>query len=602
MPRQILLWITLLLTTWAPILATAQEWQTHTIKRGENLTVIARKYGVTIQDLRTWNDLHGDRLLVGRHLRIPVQNEEWYVVRSGDNLSDIAKTHHTTVRMLRQLNGLTGSVIRPGQKLQLQPAPADEAVHVVRRGENLSLIAQRRGLSVGRLKRINSLSSNQIHPGQKLRLREVGTTVHMVERGDALWEIAKAYNLTVSELKRLNNLTSDRIYPGQELTVAKTDTAPKLANYVVRPGDNLSEIAQLHQMSLRELRDLNSLHGSLIQPGQKLRVRPMLGGGTSPVEGPANWSSLATAIPGVQFFEAANGPYYYKGPRAARQSSTNYAEDSRLTPRTAYKRARLIWEHFEAEVDKLPRRSSRLAGWHFVIDPGHGGIDPGAIVKGKDRDGSSFYVVEDEYAYDLSLRVAALLKLHGADVTPTLLSCNHSLRQSSPASTTFVHDRNEVFNDEVWNRSRHPRTWPKGDQRYHDERIAIAKRAVKGVAKSRQVFLSFHADNDPTAGDAVTLFYHQSRSSTDTRSRDFARSLLPAMGAGARIKGRNLAMLRGNPLRYKLLVEMKNLAHGDHVWGIRFEQLRQRDAEKVVTALLAGLVPGSGGSMRSASP
>jgi len=597
-----LIWLTLMTTALAPVFALAQEWRTHTVARGENLTVIAQQYGVTVQDLRVWNDLHSDRLLVGNHLRIPAEDQEWYVVRRGDNLTDIATHHHTTVAMLRHLNGLNGSVIHPGQKLKLRPAPADEAIHVVRPGENLSLIATRRGLSVNRLKSINSLSSDTIIPGQKLRLREVGITMHMVERGDALWEIARAYDLTIAELIRLNGLTSDRIYPGQELKVSVTNTAPQLAEYVVKPGDNLTEIAQLHQMSLRELRDVNTIRGSLIQPGQKLKVRPMLGGAVSTENAPTDWASLTTAISGVRFFESSNGPYYHGGPRAAYQTGANYAEDCRLTPNTAYKRARQLWEHFEGAVDRLPPLSQRLAGWHFVIDPGHGGIDPGAIVAGKDRDGSTFYVVEDEYAYDLSLRVAVLLKLHGADVTPTILSSNHLLRESSPASATFVHDRSEVFNDEAWNRSRHPRTWPKGNQRYHDQRIAIAKRAVIGVPESRQVFLSFHADNDPSAGDAVTLFYHQSSQSIDTRSREFARSLLSAMGAGARMKGRNLAMLRGNPLRYKLLVEMRNLAFEDHVWSIRYEQLRQRDAEKVVTAVLDGLVPGTGGAMLTASP
>jgi hypothetical protein len=45
-------------------------------------------------------------------------------------------------------------------------------------------------------------------------------------------------------------------------------------------------------------------------------------------------------------------------------------------------------------------------------------------------------------------------------------------------------------------------------------------------------------------------------------------------------------VLRSNPARYKLLVELRNLAYEDHIWAIRYDQLRQRDAEKVVKALL----------------
>ena len=52
------------------------------------------------------------------------------------------------------------------------------------------------------------------------------------------------------------------------------------------------------------------------------------------------------------------------------------------------------------------------------------------------------------------------------------------------------------------------------------------------------------------------------------------------------MKGQNLGVLRSNPARYKLLVEMRNLAYEDHIWAIRYDRLRQRDAENVVKALL----------------
>ena len=191
--------------------------------------------------------------------------------------------------------------------------------------------------------------------------------------------------------------------------------------------------------------------------------------------------------------------------------------------------------------------------------------------------------------HDIALRTYVLLRLHGATVTLTLLSPNHLLRQSEPVNSTFVHDRNEVFNSAAWNRSNKPSDWPKGGQKYLNARIDVAKQAYKGTPANRQVFLSFHADNVPAFGEVVSLFYFQNRHRTDTVSRTFARNLLPAMGAGARATGKDLGVLRQNPARYKLLVEMRNLAYQDHIWAIRYEELRQRDAQKVVQALLAAV-------------
>ena len=45
-------------------------------------------------------------------------------------------------------------------------------------------------------------------------------------------------------------------------------------------------------------------------------------------------------------------------------------------------------------------------------------------------------------------------------------------------------------------------------------------------------------------------------------------------------------MLRNNPARYKVLVEMRNLAYVDHAWALRFERMRHRDAEKLVKGLV----------------
>ena len=150
----------------------------YTVRRGDNLTEIGKKYGVAVSDIRSWNKLRSSRIQVGQKLHLyetnePADAEEKtivYRVRRGDTLSEIAKRHGVGVSELRQWNNLSTSVIRVGQRLSIHGGEAVPAVYTVRRGDNLTEIAKRHGVSIGDLKRWNALRSSRIHPGQKLKI------------------------------------------------------------------------------------------------------------------------------------------------------------------------------------------------------------------------------------------------------------------------------------------------------------------------------------------------------------------------------------------------------------------------------------------------
>ena len=580
------------LTILAP-LASAQDdgERIHVVRRGENLTGIARANGTTVRELREWNSLRSDRLLAGQELRVPSAGREWYTVRRGDTLSGIAERFDVSVSLLRQVNQLRGSRIHPGQKLKLQPTSTDEVVHVVRRGDTLLKIARLHGTAVSRLREINAIEGDRIHPGQKIRLRETSSGVHVVERGDALWEIARAYGMTLTELRELNELRGSRIYPGQELRVhgGPASAAPRYGSYTVQRGDTLGEIAQLHQMGLRELRSLNALDSSRIYPGQVLKVSPILGDSKGLgllANESIPWDQLVPETRALPLIEASNGPYFFSRPKAASQTSDKYSEGSPKGPWSNYRQAKKLWDAFEAKVGRIGHLSRQLEGWTIVIDPGHGGVDPGTIVEATDGHGNTVYVVEDEYVYDIALRMYVLLTLHGADVTLTLLSPNHLLRGNDTAGDTYVHERNEVFHSATINKRNAASSWPRGGRTGLSRRRAIASAAVADAPKGKSLFLSLHADNSPAAPEAVTVFYLQNAKGVDRRSRDFARALLPALGAGARTRGKNLGVLRQNPATCEVLVEVRNLAYPSQAWGMRFEKLRHRDAEKLVKGIL----------------
>ncbi len=578
------------------------DW--YRVRRGDTLSKIARQFAVPVYKLKALNRLNGNVIHVGQKLRLQTatptrsasidDNDEEpseYTVRRGDTLSKIALRFDVGLGFLRQLNKLKSDLIRPGQKLRLRASRLEEAVHVVKEDETLTEIARRYRVSVSQLQRLNGLVGDRILIGQKLRLKDAESTVHIVERGDALWEIARAYGISVYRLKILNGLRSNRIYPGQKLKLypdgklepSTASAGPRLATYVVQRGDYLGQIARLHQMSVAEITRINKLKkNAVIHPGDRLKVRPMRWVELSEID----WDDLQIRRSDTPKIVSDNGPYYFSRPRNKRQPSKKYFEDHPSSPRQTYRQAARLWREFEHKVGRMGRLSSRLEGWHIVLDPGHGGLDPGAIVSARDGNGKRLYVVEDEYVFDIALRVYVLARLHGAQVTMTLLSPNHLIRQSEPPTQTFVHEKNEVYNLAAYNQTNKLSAWPRGSNL--STRVRIARQAFAKAPRGRRIFVSLHADSEPKAPEAPLVLYYRSSKSgrIDRVSRQFARSLLPALGAGARMRGQNLGVLRNNPADVKVLIEVRNMAYRDHVWALRFEDLRHRDAEKVVRGLL----------------
>jgi LysM repeat protein len=466
---------------------------------------------------------------------------------------------------------------------------AEPSIHQVRRGDTLGRIAQNYGVRVAQIREWNQLRDSRIYVNQKLRVGSeepaaapTSSSTYTVQRGDTLYSIATRHELSVAELRALNGLQGNLISPGQKLTVRQA----RDIRYKVRRGDTLGGIAQKHGIQLASLRSRNGLTGSTIYPGQVLNIPASVGMTLLTLED-IDWSLLTSNSAVAKRIESPNGPYFTRAPHAVHQESQGYFENTPLSPFAAFQRAEKLFHEFERRVDSMGRLSHTLDGWHVVLDPGHGGIDPGAIVKTLDGNGDALYVVEDEYVYDVALRAYALLRLHGAKVTLTLLSPNHLIRDNVPAAKTFVHQRNEVFHDRAINESNRTSSWPRGGRSGLRRRREVIQSAIKGVSAEKTVFLSLHADNTPTRGREPMVLYYQRGGESDARSRQFANEFRKALGPDARTKGQSLAVLRDNPADVAVLVEMRNIAYSENSWALRFSKERQNDALRLVDGILS---------------
>ncbi len=144
---------------------------THTVKRGENLGMLAKRYGTTVQNIRNANNLRSNTIHPGQTLSIGGTSTQatTHTVRRGENLGLIAKRYGTTVRQIMNANNLRSSRIYPGQKLSIGGTNA-RRVYTVKRGDNLTKIAERYNTTVRSIRDINNLRSSRIYPGQRLSI------------------------------------------------------------------------------------------------------------------------------------------------------------------------------------------------------------------------------------------------------------------------------------------------------------------------------------------------------------------------------------------------------------------------------------------------
>ncbi|MEO0368897.1 MAG: LysM peptidoglycan-binding domain-containing protein, partial [Pseudomonadota bacterium] len=92
-------------------------------------------------------------------------------VKRGESLSSISIKYNVTIRAIKRINRLSGDTVKIGQRLRLSGNAAPPASHRVVAGDTLSELADTYGLSLRRLRELNSLSSNRIRVGQNLKLR-----------------------------------------------------------------------------------------------------------------------------------------------------------------------------------------------------------------------------------------------------------------------------------------------------------------------------------------------------------------------------------------------------------------------------------------------
>lgn len=166
----------------------------HKVTSGQSLSVIAKRYGVSISSIKSVNNLKSNNLHIGQVLIIP-----------GSAASNTSRTSSISA----------SSSSKTVKKV---------VVHKVQRGDYLGKIASKYSVTMNSIRQLNNLKSDNVMVGQKLKVEVDAPKLisHKVKRGEFLGKIATSYGVSVASIRNANKLKSDKLAVGQTLIIPRS--------------------------------------------------------------------------------------------------------------------------------------------------------------------------------------------------------------------------------------------------------------------------------------------------------------------------------------------------------------------------------------------
>ena len=291
-----------------------QKLYIHQVVKGNTLYNISKVYGVASAIIIKANPEVANGLKVGSEIKIPFGQDTsddyiYHIVKKKETLFTIAKIYNVKAEDIEKINEIQNSEITPGQYLKIpsfymntdegilhveandvEPADIQDNQHQnyrVKPKETLYTISKMFGISVDALMKLNQLTSTDIKPGQVLLVPKKsassekteestsknGNIEHKVLAKETLYGIARQYAVSVPEIKEINNLGETQIQPGQILLIPRRlNQTGYIEHNVAGKTEKLTKIADEYQVSLGDLKQANPDLSEKVKKGESVKI------------------------------------------------------------------------------------------------------------------------------------------------------------------------------------------------------------------------------------------------------------------------------------------------------------------------------------------
>lgn len=231
-----------------PVPVAAESTQTYVVGKGDSLSVIAKRFGVSQADIMVLNNIRNPNVIrLGQKLKLPASadvsktrpvstssasaapaapvaaaSDGGYKVKSGDSLSGIAYRHGTTVKALKEVNNLKSDTIYVGQTLVLPDGAGKKPVATFPSPAPLAPGGKRQPVEIAPVAPELAMPDLSLPP-ERPPVAAGSRTTHTVKVGETILTVSSEYNVSISKLRKTNNLTTDTLVPGQVLVIPSAD-------------------------------------------------------------------------------------------------------------------------------------------------------------------------------------------------------------------------------------------------------------------------------------------------------------------------------------------------------------------------------------------
>jgi len=249
---------------------------THRVRKGETLSSIAKKYGVTVTQIKNWNGLKSNAVGIGK--RLVVSGAKPVLASNSSN-----KTENPPVEEQKTIT-ISASEERGLTKVVKVMKPKTvTSYHKIKSGENVSGIAKKYGVSVSELKSWNNMKNNNLIAGKSLKIQktQMVEVEEIIKYPDPLMPVITinpAYisgmmDEYVSSIERdeLSLLHTKIPYEGSSSDRNKMDDT-QIIYHKVKIGETIPQIAKRYNVTRKDIMKWNKLSTGLAKVGQRLLI------------------------------------------------------------------------------------------------------------------------------------------------------------------------------------------------------------------------------------------------------------------------------------------------------------------------------------------